>query len=230
MSEDVEATAESGSEESVNTENNPGWIAAVKKEIVEAHGEDLKQFENINPVLEDYFKLKETIGKAIVKPSDDASEEEIKAYREQMGIPEKPEEYEVGGAIDENFDTWFKDVAFKSGMTKEQAKAVYDGWAELTKQAQEANEAKIKETERELRKELGSDYDNALANAGRIVDLGGEEIKAWLDETGAGNDARFVKLFAKLGAMISEDSLGVTTDDRPASEKSFAERLYPNQK
>ena len=106
---------------------------------------------------------------------------------------------------------------------------MFSKWTELQKTAVEASREAMKETETQLRKELGSGYDEAVNNAVRILELGGPELTSWLDETGAGNDPRFVKAFAKLGSLVSEDSLGRTKATEKGRTSSLAERIYPNQ-
>ena len=233
----IEANAPTGEGEGtgqVNTTQDPGWMSAVKNDIIEAHGEDMRQHGNINPILEDYYSQKAKVADAIFKPGPEATEEEVAQYNKLMDIPTEAQGYEFeanpeGFEGNADFDTWFRDVALTSKLSTDQAKALHSSWNGLQAEAGKAQKAQIAETERVLKTELGSGYDAAMANAVRIVELGGPEVKAWLDETGAGNDPRFTKMFAKLGAMISEDSIGQTRETQGAAEKSLAERLYPNQ-
>ncbi|MCK5614054.1 hypothetical protein KAR91_69970 [Candidatus Pacearchaeota archaeon] len=227
-------TGEGGDAGQVNVEQDPGWMSAVKKEIIEAHGEDMRQHGNINPILEDYYSVKAKVGEAIFKPGSEATEEEVAQYNKLMDIPAAAEGYEFdalpeGVEADEDFDGWFRDIALKGQYSATQAKSFRTEWYNLQAEAKTAQKAEIAETERVLKTELGSGYDAAMANAVRIVELGGEGMKAWLDETGAGNDPRFTRVFAKLGAMISEDSLATTHETGGSSEKTLAERMYPTQ-
>ena len=219
--------------EQVNDTPDPGWISAVKKEIVEAHGEDMRQHSNINPILEDYYSIKAKNAEAIFRPKEGATSEEIAQYNELMGIPADAQGYEFEtppeGIGNADFDTWFRDVSLENKLDTGQAKGVHNAWNKLQKEAADAKKAETTEAERVARAELGSGYDAAVANAVKILEIGGEELKSWLDETGAGNDPRFLKVFTKIGSLISEDSIG-STHSKPGGERlSVEERLYPNQ-
>ena len=225
-------------DQNVNTDDYPKWLDAVKQDIRDKHMDELKDKPNINPVLEDYFSLKAKVEKAIFKPGEGATPEDIAQYKEQMGIPSDVNAYEFdappeGVEAQEEFQTWFKDISLKTNLSKEQAKVLYNEWNQLQLKGIEAEEAARKEAfeavEKELHKEYGADYESVVANAARIIKLGGEDLQGWLDETGAGNDPRFVRVFAKLGSMISEDSIGPIQSRNKGPSHSLADRLYPNQ-
>lgn len=230
--QEVDTSAQDNTSEQQAEQQDPGYMAAVKADLREKYGDELRKYQNINPIIEDYFTLREKAEKAILKPSEDATEEEVAKYKEAIGIPKEANEYELDDPPEElgkEFQDWFRGLAFESELNKDQAKNLY---ASLVKLEQDSISKKIEakaNVERELRKELGSDYDSAIANAAKIVELGGDDIKSWLEETGAGNDPRFVKVFSKLGAMISEDAIGQTQATKKGDSLSLAERLYPNQ-
>ncbi len=230
--QEVDASAQDNTSEQQAEQQDPGYMAAVKADLREKYGDELRKYQNINPIIEDYFTLREKAEKAILKPSEDATEEEVAKYKEAIGIPKEANEYELDDPPEElgkEFQEWFRGLAFESELNKDQAKNLY---ASLVKLEQDSISKKVEDkanVERELRKELGSDYDSAIANAAKIVELGGDDIKSWLEETGAGNDPRFVKVFSKLGAMISEDAIGQTQATKKGDSLSLAERLYPNQ-
>lgn len=215
----------------VNTKTDPGYMAAVKGDLREKYGDELRQYQNINPIIEDYFTLKAKSEKAIYKPDEKATPEEIAKYKESMGIPPDAKDYELDKAPEgsEDFETWFRDTALTASLTKDQAKAFYDSWNKVQLDGENAKREALVETEKAMRKEFGSDYESAIANASKIVQMGGEDLAAWLDETGAGNDPRFVRVFTKLGSMVSEDSIGRTQSTQQGSSLSLAERMYPTQ-
>jgi len=237
MSEEVtteipDNQTEVGKSEQDNGTKDPGYMAAVKADLREKYGDELRNYENINPIIEDYFTLKAKSEEAIFKPKEGATEEEVARYKEKMGIPVKAEEYDLGDPPKElgnEYSDWFKDVSLEADLNKSQAKAVFDAFNKLQADVNESKIAARKETEKQLRKELGSDYESAISNAQAILNLGGEDLVSWLDETGAGNDPRFVRAFAKLGSLVSEDSVGTVKETKGGAKLSLAERLYPNQ-
>ena len=230
----VEANqAEGKAEEQDN--KDPGYMAAVKADLREKYGDELREYENINPIIEDYFTLKAKSADGIFKPKEDATEEEVAVYKEKLGIPQEASGYELTKTPKElgdtkDFETWFRDMAKSTDLSKEQAKAVYDKYTELQVNAYAARQQEVKETEKTLRSDLGSGYDEAVANVGTILQSGGQDFVDYLNDTGVGNDPRFIKAMAKLGSLVSEDSIGQTkATNASGSAKTLAERMYPNQ-
>lgn len=212
-----------------------GWTSAVSDKIFDVHGEELLKHENINSVLDDYYGQKEKLSKAILKPEENASEEEINKFKESMNIPLKVEEYELGeipeGATkDENFDKWIKDQALQLGLTKNQVKDLHKGWKILEatgykSQAEESKKAKS-DTEKAMKLKFGDNYEAAMGKVKVILELGGTEFVSRLKETGLDNDPGMVMALAKLGVLISEDSLKIPKGDKPKTKLSAAEVLY----
>ena len=231
---EVETNPTEGNTE-VQDNKDPGYMAAVKADLRDKYGDELRKYENINPIIEDYFTLKANSADSIIKPKEGATEEEVAAYKEKLGIPKEASGYELDKAPDElgkqdEFSVSFKDMALKSNLSKEQAKEVFNQYNQLQLEAIKSQEAQVKETEKTLRAELGSGYDEAIANVGTILQGGGQDLVDYLNETGVGNDPRFIRAMAKLGSVVSEDSIGRTkATGGTGSTKTLAERMYPTQ-
>lgn len=212
-----------------------GWTSAVSNEIFDAHGEELVKHENINSVLKDYYTQKDELSKAIIKPGEKASEEEVNKYKESMGIPLKLEDYELGeipdGATkDEEFDKWIKEKSLNLGLSKSQTKDFHKEFKALEataiKAEVETKKAVKEKTEKEMRVKYGDEYDATMAKVVKIMDLGGTEFKARLKETGLDNDPGMVEVLAKLGSLISEDSLNISRESQKPRKLTHAERIY----
>ncbi len=129
----------------------------------------------------------------------------------------------------------FKDL----GLTNGEAQALTDKFVAHEKAKGEAAVKRWGETvagwaeTASKDKEMGGDkWDATKANAQKAVDkLGTPELKKYMDETGGGNHPEVIRIFAKFGAMISDDTPG---DDEPdvqggkKPEKDAASILYPN--
>ncbi len=219
----------------VQDNKDPGYMAAVKADLRDKYGDELRKYENINPIIDDYFTLKAKSAEGIFKPKENATEEEVALYKEKLGIPKDANGYELSEVPKElgdqsKFSEWFKDMALKTNLSGDQAKEVFTQWNELQVSADKATKAAIQETEKSLRAELGSGYDEAMANVGTILQSGGQDLVDYLNETGVGNDPRFIKAMAKLGSVVSEDSIGKSkSTDGEGSTKTLAERMYPTQ-
>jgi len=231
---EVETNPTEGNTE-VQDNKDPGYMAAVKADLRDKYGDELRKYENINPIIEDYFTLKAKSADSIIKPKEGATEEEVAAYKEKLGIPKEASGYELTETPKElknqdAFNEWFKDMALRTEMPKDKAKAQHKEYMDLQLQAHNAQVAQVKETEKTLRTELGSGYDEAIANVGTILQSGGQDLVDYLNETGVGNDPRFIRAMAKLGSVVSEDSIGRTkATGGTGSTKTLAERMYPTQ-
>lgn len=141
--------------------------------------------------------------------------------RKKLGIPEKPEDYAPlikkpelpeGMKWDETFEKAALPVAHQLGITPKQLDglmSLYAGYqAEQFKANVLAQSQAGEQAQAALRQEFGVQFDAKLSQAKRVVQqLGGPEVIAALNETGAGNHPALVKLFAKIGSMMAEDQL-----------------------
>ena len=234
----TEGGGDTTNQESKVPEKAGTWGAAVTDEIWKEHGKELSEHKDINSVLGDYYSQKEQLSKAIVKPGEKASEEEVNKYKESMGIPLKLEDYELGelpdGATkDEDFDKWIKEQSLKLGLSKDATKNLHKEFKTLEataiKAEVEAKKVAKEKTEKEMRVKYGDQYDATMAKVVKILDLGGTEFKARLKETGLDNDPGMVAVLAKLGDLISEDSLNIHKEQQKPHKLSLAERMYPDQ-
>ncbi len=112
-------------------------------------------------------------GPEVPKLSEDSSEDDVKAYREAMGVPESYEGYESG--FSEGFETseadvalldGFKQAAHQANMTPEQVAGVTKWYEELAiAQQQDLNENEYEtrvETQTTLKSEWGAEYDSNI--------------------------------------------------------------------
>ena len=212
-----------------------GFMAGATAEQKEKYADYFKDMKKLPELIDKHMELVDKAGKAIEKPGDDATDEEVAAYREAAGIPKTAEEYDLGELPegtekDPELDKWFRATALKSDLSVAQAKTVFSDWntmvaAEIKIINQEKEDAK-KACDVELRKEYGKDYDVNMAMSKRILNIGGPELWQHMNETGIGSDPRFVRAIVAVAQMISEDSLMKLTSDTKGTEKTAAEVLY----
>lgn len=184
---------------------------------------NLATFKDIGELAKSYLHQQSLIGKRV----SEMSPEDFAAYKNVMGVPQEKDSYSLPEYGDPEVVNWYKDVAFKAGLTQDQARVVMEQYAGLEKSKQEAyaNESKqmVEQGITELKKEFGAAFNERIDVAKRAVQaFGGDELKGFLQETGLGNHPIVVKLFAKIGAELLEDSmlqsdaqqqLGVTPTD-----------------
>jgi hypothetical protein len=131
-----------------------------------------------------------------------ATEDEIKEYREALGIPESPEKYDLSAYKIEGNDKalieGYLAKAHATHQTPEQVKAGIDAYFEIAgkiDQERIANDAqKIKDTEDELHAEWGREFRSNI-----------ERVNAFLDSAPEGLKERFFKGRLADGIPIGSD-------------------------
>jgi hypothetical protein len=171
-----------------------------------------------NAYLETMGKVKDYEGKlanSIPKLSDKSTEEERAAYFKAIGMPDKPEEYEMqlpeGTVADPKFIEGFTKMAFDNGFSKPQVASLTAWYTQNMKDTQATVEKSLKVRQEkavnELKDEWGGEYDAKLDAANkavaRIVD---DDTYEYMKGYGLTNDSKMVKFFHRLSEVISEDA------------------------
>ena len=204
----------------------PGWQAGLKSEL---RGKDeLSGFETLTDLAAKYLDLSKKADGAIKIPGDDAPEEDVKAYREAMGIPENSNDYqlEVGGIDDPEYIESMKRQAHDLGLSQKQAQALYEqqnkAFTSYLEQAKQEQKAAVDKVTTEMKKELGDQYKPKMQAAQRVTkSVMGQEFAQYLDQSGLGNDARMIKAMIRLSDVISEDALPTTQEAGARKQKDW---------
>lgn len=175
------------------------------------------------PKIEDmgrsYQSLEKLLGREKVPvPVDDNDEEGWNRWYAATGRPEDPDKYEFerpdlppdlpyDEESEKNFRTW----AHVNGLNKRQAKNLYDAYVKTQLERHAAWDTGRKQArakiEADLRREYGNQYDGAVNSAkASISKYADPDFKAWLDETGLGNDPRMIRVFAKIGKEMQGET------------------------
>lgn len=182
------------------------------------------------------YQAQQAATEGMVKvPGKDASEDEQKAFRGALGVPDKadgydfkvPEKMPDGVAYDDALAGKFKEAAHKLGLTPAQAQGIHDMQMEhvggLTENALKENAAQLSEKadkahaalEEAWGKEGSQTYNKSRALAERAINMaGGDDLMAemkengYLSADGAVLSPMLAKAFAKFGEKLAgEDSL-----------------------
>lgn len=196
------------------TATPPSWHASLPPELKD--NPSLKLFTDVGGLAKSYLHAQQSLSKkGVIPPGEKATDEEWHGFFKQIGLPEQ-DKYELPVAtdkkMDEDFIKNFKEVAHKQGILPKQANAILAMMAERTenktKQTVESHEAEIKAGIEGLKKEWGHGFEKQINMAKMAVkEAGGPEFATWLEKTGLGNDATFIKVMAKVGSFIGEDKL-----------------------
>ena len=202
---------------------HPAWMAQLGN--VEAEkAEKLSKFEKIGDLANNYLELEKKLGSSLVKPGDDASDEEREAFYRALGKPESADKYSIEGDNAE----MFRKMAYENNLTDEQAKTFYKALLDVGNNAiaqqKAAFDAQAKDTQAALQKEYGKDYPTKIEMLKRgVAAYGGEKMGAKLQQAGLLGDYDVVKMFILLGEQSAEAGSPGNTKGKADGYKSIAD-------
>lgn len=185
------------------------WRDALPEEF--RNDASLANFKNVDDLAKSFIHAQKLIGKdKVAVPTTSSTPEEWNAFYKKVGMPEA-DKYAVEGLADDEASTKLKELFVKNNILPAQAKNIMEFLASEFSATEEDTsgeyEAAIQAGIEDLKADWGEAFKPNLQRAVAVVDMfGGEEIKAYLSETGLGNDPNLIRLFAKIGAQFSEDS------------------------
>lgn len=151
-------------------------------------------------------------------PGKHASDTDWKEAYHKLGNPRELADYNIEldkdteGLIEKDFVDKFKKVAHGLGVLPRQANQLVKFFGELNKNAwadieTQGNAQKL-ENMKGLEKEWGQTFqERTLAAKAAIKEFTTPEEQRFLRDMGLGNDARFLRIMAKVGGTLSEDKL-----------------------
>ena len=178
----------------------------------------LTDIKDLNGLVKSYISAQSMVGAdRVVIPKEGASAEEWKSFYQKTGTPDAPEAYGLeqielpqGAPVDHRLDPQIQQLFHKYNLTKAQAAGLYKEYSDLVSQdlsAQISAQEQAVQTElANFKAQVGGQFDTMVAQAKQAVyAFGGEEVKAWFNETGIGDHPKMIQLFANIGKLIGED-------------------------
>lgn len=194
---------------------NPApWYGETHKPLIEAKG-----WKSADDVITSYVNLEKLLGadragRTVVLPKDEHDTETLKAFRAKLGVPEKPEEYELPMPTDDSGEfaktaaQWFHEAGVPKAAAQKIAKQWNDFFGNLLKQEQDEAAANSQRELDALKLEWGSDYDKRAELARRGANTIGakagltqDDIEVLEHALGTG---KMLRLFAQLGEAGAE--------------------------
>lgn len=210
----------------------PSWRDTLPPEIREAPS--LGKYQDVASLAKGYVEAQTLIGrKGAIIPKEGDSPEVTAAFRQAMGVPDKPEGYEIKvpeglpeGVWNDAAAGQLRSWAHELGLTPAQAQGLAERYAQMGGTAvQQSAEA----TETELRKEWGVAFQAKMKSANEALrSIGGEDLAQYLQTSGLGNHPAMVRAWAKIGEGMGEDrpagmgtgrSSGVMTPSEAKAER-----------
>jgi len=169
-------------------ENNQNWYDGLNIEEENIGVIQTKGWQDANSIIKSYRELEKFSGRdkndyIEIPKGEDADLSEVYA---RLGRPDKAEDYELQ---DTDFAKAAKEILFKEGISKKQAKALeswFDEYAKVQQQAEEEKrsadmEARNKASIESLKKIWGADFDKNVAlskDVAKDLNISEEEIDA----------------------------------------------------
>lgn len=180
----------------------------------------LAKFSDTTNLAKSYIEMQKLIGQknagAILKPGPNASIEEIKAFRESLGIPTEADKYDLGKFEGVNVPAetvkWAQKMGSDLGIEPQAFNKVVTEYMKLEASVQAGlktqAENKMKEGLGGLKKEWGEAYDQNMQKANFAAEkLGGKPLLEALMKYGAHNDPAVIKAFQEASKFYREDTL-----------------------
>lgn len=185
------------------------WRESLPPELREAPS--LGKYQDVASLAKGYVEAQTLIGrKGAIIPKEGDSPEVTAAFRQAMGVPEKPEGYEIkvpeglpAGVWNDDAAGQFRTWAHELGLTPTQAQGLAERYAQMGGNAVQQS-AEVTETE--LRKEWGVAFNAKMKAANDALrNIGGEDLAQYLQTSGLGNHPAMVRAWAKIGEGMGED-------------------------
>jgi hypothetical protein len=205
---------------------HPAWMNQINSELIkdaEKAGK-LSKFEKLSDLASAYLDAEGKLGNSLVKPGENSTDEERKAFYKALGVPDAADKYSIEG----DDAKMFREMAFKNNLTDEQAKAIFASLQDVGKNVLEAQKAafaqQAHDTQAALQKEYGKDYQTKIEMLKRgVATYGGEKLGAKLQQAGLLGDYDVIKMFILLGEQSSEAGSPGNTKGKAEGYKSIAE-------
>lgn len=234
----VEATPETppATQETDVPKSEPTWREALPDDL--KTDKSLEKFKDVPSLAKSYLEAQKAASKAmnakgVIIPGENATPEEVSAYRKALGVPETPDGYELesptlpeGMVFDTDKAKKLAELAHAKGISKEAfqelAKAYNANQIAEFEAQQKVVQENIKSATIEMKKEWGRDFEKNLAKAeAAIITVFGEDFNKMLQETGLGNDPRVIRGMFKASQTIGEDRLVTTNKQGTGGEYSM---------
>lgn len=228
----------------------PDWRAGIQDEKLR---DVAGNFKSLDALVKNTMDLRGKLSTAINEPGEDATEDEIAAYRVKRGVPESPDKYTVPEI--EGYERSEADTAYQERMANVFHKrnipddvfqelagehvAFLQEQAKAAKEAQDrADKEYLAEAEAENRKAWGKDFNANLQyadEAGKTFweeDIGGLELKNGML---LGSHPVFMRGMAEIGRRLGEGVIHVPEGSEAANSlheqaDSFREKRMEAQR
>ncbi len=179
---------------------------------------EAKGWKEPGEALKAYGELEKKLGKAVVIPGDNASDEERAAFHKRLGVPEGPDGYQLTKpegmeGYDDAIAAWLRDTGHRLALPAKALSGLHDAYFEDIVRPHLAQQAEARaESKRRLEMEIYDNWPEAKHHAyldgakrgARFLGLAPEQLNGLLDHV---SDFALVDAMRKLGDLVGEDAL-----------------------
>jgi hypothetical protein len=200
-------------------QDSPGWRSALSDEYKEDAW--LKTFDKPTEfakaaigIKTEHETLQAKMEDAIFMPGENATEAEITAFRNAMGIPESADDYEFpkaeGVEHDESTTEWARGIFHEAGLTKTQAAVISQAWDKYVMEVEKAELAASVEAENEARVALKAEWGAGFEENMKFIRRGWKEftdsdLDEFMKSSGLGNHPLLLRFMFRVGKAMGED-------------------------
>jgi len=207
------------------------WQSTLPEDLRTA--KSLEKFKDVGAMAKSYIELEKKTGTAVAIPGPESKPEEVAAFRERLGVPKAPSDYEFPEGLDPHAVETFRGEFHKLGIPAAAAKALSERYVsyqqEQLDRAQQGWVAQLTE----LRTQWGEPLYNRRATAAvrgieAIAEEAGmdrAEVKKFLDDTRLGDHPILFRLFATAGEKLIEEHLISGDTSAPSDAKARIESI-----
>lgn len=208
------------------------WKDTISEEF--RNDPNISKFTEIDALAKSYINATRMIGQdKIPVPNNNSTDEQWNEVYSKLGRPESPDKYKLDfksetAPINEDAVKSFAEVAHKTGLNEKQAQAILDFYKANSEQSLQQSkidtETAQANAEQQLRQEWGGNFD---ANIKRAASIAKQNMKPEMldmqlkDGTRLGDHPDFIKGFANIANLLSEDKFVGTAAENDATIRDY---------
>jgi len=199
---------------------------------------NIEKFTEIDALAKSYINAVSMIGAdKIPVPSSNSTEEQWNEIYSKLGRPETPDKYKLSVKsdtvpIEESAVKSFAENAHKLGLNNKQAQGILEFYKNnmegSAQQMQVAMETAQAQSEQELRKEWGGNYETNLKRAGALAKANMDASildMQMKDGTRLGDHPAIIKGFSNIANLMTEDKFIGTESENMAQARDFQQEI-----
>jgi hypothetical protein len=230
MEEQVEAVTSDNLIDTTPEVTEDNWQSQHLPEDLQGN-DTLSKFKDVGALGTSYLELQKMVGSRVKVPGEDATEEDLSNFYNQIGRPEAADKYELNmpdANYDQNRIKAFLDQAHESGLTNKQAQAAIDFYHNMEVDGHVNTEASLQQArldaETALKKEWGpTEYAKNLAVSRRAFNrFADDDLKQFVNDTGVTNNVAMIKFLHRIGSAFNEPALAGSGKDSGSIDSDSA--------